>query len=111
MIVLLVHYKMIVTTWEETEEQMFSQAVTDTEMSPVIPVNVSSEVRCGPPQSSVWVIELQSMKPRWLNYFLVLISFNVSLHIFYLYLLLGAHDSMDGTASSLYSFEQVMLWS
>ena len=39
--------------------------------------------------------------------FLVLILFNVSLHILYLYLLLGAHDSLDGTASSLYSFEQV----
>ena len=32
---------------------MFSRAVTDTEMSPVIRVNVSSEVRCGPPHSSL----------------------------------------------------------
>ena len=48
-----------------------------------------------------------TMKVRWLNYFLVLVFCNVSLHIFYLYLLLGAHDSLDGTASSLYSFEQV----
>ena len=49
------------------------------------------------------------MKFRWLNYFLVLILFNVSLHVFYLYLLLGAHDSLDGTASSLYSFEQALV--
>ena len=49
------------------------------------------------------------MKLRWLNYFLVLILFNVLLHVFYLYLLLGAHDSLDSTASSLYSFEQVSL--
>ena len=34
--------------------------------------------------------------------------FNVILHICYLYILLGAHDSMDQTASSLYSFEQVV---
>ena len=49
------------------------------------------------------------MKFRWLNYFLVLILFNVTLHVFYLYLLLGAHDSLDGTASSLYSFEQALV--
>ena len=48
------------------------------------------------------------MKFRWLNYFLVLTLFNVILHICYLYILLGAHDSMDQTASSLYSFEQVV---
>ena len=52
--------------------------------------------------------KLETMKFRWLNYFLVLTSFNVILHICYLYILLGAHDSMDQTASSLYSFEQVV---
>ena len=51
-----------------------------------------------------------TMKFRWLNYFLVLTLFNVILHICYLYILLGAHDSMDQTASSLYSFEQVVRW-
>ena len=52
--------------------------------------------------------KLETMKFRWLNYFLVLTLFNVILHICYLYILLGAHDSMDQTASSLYSFEQVV---
>ena len=54
---------------------MFSQAVTDTEMSPVIRVNVSSEVRCGPAHSSVSPVNFvisQSRPPEDSMYYFTL---------------------------------------
>ena len=46
---------------------------------------------------------------RWLNYLLVLTLFNVTLHLCYVYFLLQAHDTMDHTASNIYTFEQALL--
>ena len=50
---------------------------------------------------------MRAPKLKWLNYLLVLTLFNVSLHLCYVYFLLQAHDSMDHTASNIYTFEQV----
>ena len=53
---------------------------------------------------------MRAPKLKWLNYLLVLTLFNVSLHLCYVYFLLQAHDSMDHTASNIYTFEQVALF-
>ena len=53
------------------------------------------------------LLRMKLAKFRWLNHFLVLTLFNVILHICYLYILLGAHNSLDQTATNIYSFEQV----
>ena len=65
--------------------------------------NICTETRPQLPRD----LTMRIVKFRWMNYFLVLTLFNVILHISYLVILLGAHDSLDQTATNIYSFEQV----